>query len=430
MQGPTISTIRAREIIDSKGRPMLEVDVLASDNSMGRGSSPCGISVGRHEAIVLRDGEKRFGGLGVRKAMENVTDIIFPALRGRNIRQQHALDSIMIELDGTKDKSHLGANAIYSVSIALARAATNSLGLSLYQYLTDAKEYTLPIPVFNMLNGGVYGDRKVEIQEFLLVPTGAETYFEALRMSVEIFYQLESTIVKRFGQKHLHLGHSAGYAAPVNEPAEILQTLLDAGSAAGYTDKFKIGLDCAASHFYDQQDGCYLFRGKKTSRDEIVEFLVELANSYPLCLIEDPLNEDDFEGHASITKRLDILISGDDLFVTNIDRLKKGVSLGAANAIVIKPNMVGTISEALETAAYAREHNYCLVPGGRAGGSVDDPIPDIAVAVGAPLVKFGAPRAGEKVNKYNRLVQIEDEIGKAAQFSCFEDIMAKSGGQN
>ncbi len=427
MQGPTISSIRAREILDSKGIPMLEVDVLASDGSMGRGSSPCGVSIGRHEAVVLRDGNNRFGGLGVRKAIKNVNEIIFPAIRGKNIREQDAIDSIMIKLDGTKDKSRLGANAIYSISIAVARAAASSLGLPLYKYLADSKHYTLPTPVFNMINGGIYGNRKVEIQEFLLIPTAVGTFSEALRMSVEVFYQLERTIVKRFGQKHVQLGHSAGYAAPVNEPAEILQTLLDAVSATGYTDKFKIGLDCAASHFYDRQTGCYLFRGKKTSRDEIVEFLAELANSYPLCLIEDPLNEDDFEGHASITKRLDILISGDDLFVTNIDRLKKGVSLGAANAIVIKPNMVGTISEALETAIYAREHNYCLVPGGRAGGTVDDPIPDIAVAVGAPLVKFGAPRAGEKVNKYNRLVQIEDEIGKAAQFSCFEDIMTKSG---
>ena len=425
MQGPKISVIKAREILDSKGIPMVEVDVLASDGSNGRGSSPCGISVGRHEAVVLRDGNKRFKGLGVRKAIENVTDIIFPALRGRNIRQQHALDSIMIELDATRDKSRLGANAIYSVSIAVARAAANSIGLPLYQYLAGSKEYTLPIPVFNMINGGIYGDKTVEIQEFLIVPTTGGSFSEALRMGVEVFYHLEGRIVQRYGQKHLQIGKGAGYAAPVNEPAEIFETLLEATVAAGYGDKFKVGLDCAASHFYDPQNGLYSYRGKKINRDEMIELLVELANTYPLCLIEDPLDEDDFEGHATITKRLNILISGDDLFVTNIARLKKGVRLGAGNAVVIKPNMVGTITEALEAADYAKDQGYCLMPGGRAGGSVDDPIPDIAVALGAPLVKFGAPRAGEKVNKYNRLLQIEDELGRNAQFFRFEDIPVK-----
>ncbi|MEA1997390.1 MAG: phosphopyruvate hydratase [Gemmatimonadota bacterium] len=428
MQIATISEITAREILDSKGRPMLEVDVLASDGSTGRGSSPCGTSVGRHEAVILRDGDRRFGGLGVRKAMKNVSEIIFPALRGKNILQQQKLDTIMIELDATTDKSRLGANSIYSVSIAAARAAANSLGLPLYQYLAETEKYILPIPVFNMINGGTYGDRKVEIQEFLLVPTAAETFSEALRMSVEVFGKLEGIIAKRYGRGSLQLGCGAGYAAPVNEPAECLETLLDAVEAAGYTDKFRVGLDCAASQFYDRESRYYMFRGKKTSRDEMIEFLVELADSYPVCMIEDPLDEDDFEGHASILERLDILISGDDLLVTNIERVKKSVAMKAANAIVIKPNMVGTITEALETAAYAKENGYCLVPGGRGGGSVDDPIPDIAVALGAPMVKFGAPRAGEKVNKYNRLFQITDEIGKAARFSRFEDIEAKRKG--
>lgn len=427
MGGPKIIEIRAREILDSKGIPMVEVDVVTSNGSMGRGSSPCGVSVGSHEAVVLRDGGNRYQGLGVNKAVRNVTDLIFPALRGKEVGQHQTIDSIMIDLDGTPDKSKLGANAIYSVSIAVARAAANSSGIPLYRYLNDAETYTMPVPVFNMINGGTYGDRKIDIQEFLLLPVGAASYPDALRMGAEIFYGLEGVIVKRYGRHRLQIGKGAGWAAPVNEPAQILEILLEAADAAGYENKVKVGLDCAASHFYDPSDDSYRFRESSVKRQELVEFLVELAASYPLCLIEDPLHEDDFEGHASLTERLELLISGDDLFVTNIDRLRKAVKLGAANAIVIKPNMVGTISEAVETASYAKVRGYCLVPGGRAGGSVDDPIADIAVAMGAPLVKFGAPRAGEKINKYNRLLQIQDELGTSACFSKFESFLQKGG---
>ncbi len=430
MTGSKISDIRAREILDSKGIPMVEVDVLTSNGSLGRGSSPCGVSVGSHEAVVLRDGDERYQGLGVQKAIKHVTDIIFPALRGADVSQQHTIDNIVIELDGTPDKSKLGANAIYSVSIAVARAAANSLGIPLYQHLNDAETYTMPVPIFNMVNGGTYGDHIIDFQEFLLLPTGAGSYPDALRMGAEIFYRLEGIIAKRYGRQRLQIGKGAGWAAPVNDPAQIFEVLLEAASIAGYRDEVKVGLDCAASQLHDKAEGCYRVKGSRVNRGDLIERLTELAEAYPLCLIEDPLDEDDFEGHASLTERLNILITGDDLFVTNLDRLKKGMALKAANSIVIKPNMVGTISEALQTAAYAETHNYRIIPGGRSGGCVDDPIPDIAVAAGAPLVKFGAPRAGEKINKYNRLLQIQDELGKAAVFPGFTNLPAQEGKDN
>jgi enolase len=343
--------------------------------------------------------------------------VICPALIGRSVLEQRLIDHLLIELDGTLDKSRLGANAIYSVSIAVARAAANSLQLSLYRYLGGAGVHLLPIPMFNMINGGTYFDTKVEFQEFLLIPATAKTYSEALRMGVEIFSILGETIKKRYGQKCLHIGSSAGYGAPANEPAEILENLLEAAEAAGYGGMCKLGLDCAASHFYDQKKSCYYFRGKQMSRDEIIHLLEDLARSYPLFMIEDPLEEDDFEGYAEITKRLDTLIIGDDLFVTNIKRLKRGINLGSANGIVVKPNMVGTLSEAMDTVHYAKEHGYRVVASGRAGGGLDDPIPEIAVAMRVPLVKFGAPRTGERVGKQNCLLRIEEALGESGRFS-------------
>jgi len=425
LSGSKITDIRAREIIDSKGIPMVEVDVLTSDGSLGRGSSPCGVSVGSHEAVVLRDGDERYQGLGVQKAIRNVRDIILPALRGVDVSRQRAIDSIMIELDGTPDKSRLGANAVYSVSIAVARAAASSMGIPLYRHLRDAETYTMPVPIFNMVNGGVYGDRRIDFQEFLLLPTGADSYPEALRMGVEIFGRLEPIIVKHYGRRRLQIGKGAGWAAPVDDPARIFEILLEAASMAGYHDKVKVGLDCAASHFYDRAGDCYRVLEDCVNREELIERLAGLAEAYPVCLIEDPLHEDDFEGHAWLTDRLPILIAGDDLFVTNLERLKKGIALKAANAIVIKPNMVGTISEALQTATYAETHNYRIIPGGRSGGCVDDPVPDLAVAAGARLVKFGAPRSGERTNKYNRLLQIQDELGKSAVFSAFTGLTVR-----
>ncbi len=422
MSDPRISEIRAREILDSKGRPMVEADVWTTDGSMGRGSASCGTSVGRHEAFVLRDGGSRFGGLGVQKAVQNVHEVISPVLLGRSVLEQRTIDHLMIGLDGTPNKSRLGANAIYSVSIAVARAAANSLGMPLYRYLGGSRAHILPIPMFNMINGGPYSDTNVEFQEFILIPVAAERYSEALRMGVEVFALVGKTIDKRYGRKSLHPGHSAGYAAPVNDPAEIIETLLEATEAAGYGGMFRVGLDCAASHFYNRERECYNFRGREAGRDEIIRFLGGLTESYGVFMIEDPLDEDDFEGYAEITKRLNILISGDDLFVSNIERLKKGAAMGAANAMVLKPNMIGTISEALDAADYGKKHGYLIIPSGRAGGAADDPIPEIAVAVGAPLAKFGAPQTAERTNKQNCLLRIEEELRESARLCPLEPL--------
>jgi len=417
MDDVKISAMKAREVLDSKARPMVEVDVWTTDGSMGRGASPCGTSVGRHEAFVLRDDGPRYGGLGVRKAMAHVNEVIAPALFGRSVFDQAGIDQIMIDLDGTPDKSRLGANAIYSVSIAVARAAANSLRLPLFRYLGGKKEYRLPVPMFNMINGKGASETRSEFQEYLLIPTTAEIYSEALRMGVEIFSRLGDTIKRRYGKASLQIGISAGYAAPVNEPGELLETLLEAAKEAGYEGKCRVGLDCAASDFYDRKDGRYLFRGKKIDRDELIQVLEDLAQRYPLFLIEDPLEEDDFRGFAEITKRLDLLIIGDDLFVTNVERLKKGIDMGSANGMILKPNMVGTLTEAIGTAEYANKHGYRVVGSGRAGAGPDDPIPEIAVALGAPLVKFGAPRTGERISKQNCMLRIEEELGQSGHFA-------------
>ncbi|MCX5823482.1 MAG: phosphopyruvate hydratase [Deltaproteobacteria bacterium] len=413
MTGTEIVKIKAREVLDSKARPMVEADVLTAAGALGRGASPCGTSVGRHEAFVLRDGDGRYGGLGVRKAVRNVMEVIGPALIGKDSLDQQAVDHCMISLDGTSDKSRLGANAIYSVSIAVARAAAASLGLSLFRYLGGVKACQLPVPLFNMINGGTYGSVSMAFQEFLFIPSGASTYSEALRMGVEVYAALGDVVACRYGRDRLLTAPSAGYGAPSEDPGEVLELLLDAADKAGYGGKCRVGIDCAASHFYDVSTGVYRFRRKDAGRQEIFRILEELAGKYPLFVVEDPVEEDDFEGMAELTQRLGgSVVIGDDLFVASLERLRRGVAVGAANAILLKPNMIGTISEALDTARYAREHGYRIVGSGRAGGGIDDPIPDISVAAGAVMVKFGAPRSGERLGKQNCMLRIEEELGE------------------
>jgi enolase len=408
-----ITAVKARELLDSKGRPMVEVDVLTSSGAFGRGSAPCGTSIGKYEAFVLRDGGKRFDGLGVKKAVRNVTDIIAPILLGGNIFDQRAIDERMIELDGTPNKSQLGANAIYSVSVAVARAAANDKGLPLYRYLSGDDLRHLPVPAFNVINGGPYSDTSIEFQEFLLLPTSANTYAEALRMGVEVFYEIGRTIEKRYGRNCVRSGHYGGYAAPVDDPFQIIQCLLDAVHDAGYGGKFQIGLDCAASHFYDEKRKIYRLRKKQITRADMITFLESLTKSFPIFFIEDPLEEDDFDGFAEITARLGALIVGDDLFATNIERLRQGIVNGAADAILFKPNQIGTLTEAIDTAKFATAHGYYVIPSSRGGGTVDDPITDISAAIPAPFAKFGAPRTGERTNYQNCMLRMEEEMGES-----------------
>lgn len=415
-----ITDVQSREVLDSHGRPVVEVDIWTTNGSRGRGASPCGTSVGKHEAFVLRDGTERFGGLGVQNAVDNVEKEIAPALMGKSVLDQYLIDNVMNELDGTPDKSNLGANAIYSTSIAVARAAANCLQIPLYQYLGGIFANTLPLPMFNVINGGPYSNTEVCFQEFLLIPVNAESFNAALRSAVEVFYLLEDTIKRRYGEEHVQLGHLAGYAAPVKEPSEILETLLAAIKAAGYEGKFKLGLDCAASHFYDADNDCYNFQGKPTSRDEMIDFYKQLADEYPLVFIEDPLDEDDFEGFSKLTTKLNLVIAGDDLFVTNLKRLRKGIELGAGNAMVFKPNMIGTITEALNVAQFAHKNDYYLVPSGRSGGSNNDPITEIGVAIGGQLTKVGAPRTAERTGGMNKLLRIEEEFHGAAHLASLD----------
>ncbi|MHB9098031.1 MAG: phosphopyruvate hydratase [Syntrophales bacterium] len=418
MTGTEIVEIKAREVLDSKARPMVEVDVLTAAGALGRGASPCGTSVGSHEAFVLRDGDARYGGLGVRKAVRNVREVIGPTLIGKDSLDQQAIDHCMIGLDGTANKSRLGANAVYSVSIAVARAAAASLGRSLFRHLGGDQACRIPVPLFNMINGGTHGGISMAFQEFLFIPSGAPTYSEALRMGVEVYAALGEVIAGRYGRDRLLTGPSGGYGAPSEDPGEVLELLLEAADKAGYGGKCRVGLDCAASHFYDVSRAVYRYRGKDTSRQEILGMLEGLAAKYPLFVVEDPVEEDDFAGMAESTRRLrGSVVIGDDLFVANIERLRRGVTVGAANAILLKPNMIGTISEALDTARYAREHGYHIVGSGRAGGGIDDPIPDIAVAAGAVMVKFGGPRTGERLGKQNCMLRIEEELGKSGVYA-------------
>ena len=415
-----IAEIKAREILDSKARPLVEVDIVTSDGVLGRGSSPCGTSVGSHEAVVLRDGGNRYGGLGVQKAVHNVLEVIAPVLQGRSVTDQKAIDALLIELDGTPNKSSLGANAVYSVSIAAARAAAAALRISLYRYLGGAEACLLPVPLFNMINGGKFGGVELEIQEFLLIPASARCYSEALRIGVEVFTALGETIKQRYGKERLYSGSSSGYGVPASDPGEVLDLLLAAAEAAGYGGQCRLGLDCAASEFYQPATGKYHLGGNELTREQMINLLQNLVRQYDLFLIEDPLQEDDFEGFAEITRRIPAVIVGDDLLVSNLERLKRAVAVGAANAMILKPNMIGTISEALEAARFAQAHGYKVIGSGRAGGTIDDPITDIAVAVQAPLVKFGAPRSGERLGKQNCMLRYEEELGSSARFAAPE----------
>jgi enolase len=346
-----------------------------------------------------------------------VSEVIAPALTGRCVTDQEQIDSMLIELDGMPDKSRLGANAIYSVSIAVARAAAATLRVPLYRHLGGPAANVLPVPMFNMINGGRYPGANMPIQEFHVIPATARCYAEALQMGVEIYAALRGVIQRRWGRERLFLGPSAGYGAPSGEPTEILEILLAAADAAGYGGQCQLGLDCAASEFYDSAADRYQFCGKAIDREELIDVLEGLAKTYKLFMIEDPLEEDDFEGFAAITRRIPAIIVGDDLFVANLERIKHGVAVGAANAMILKPNMVGTISEAISAARYAQCHGYLVIGSGRAGGTIDDPITDIAVAVGAPLVKLGAPRSGERLAKHNAVLRIEEELGAAARFA-------------
>ncbi len=415
-----IQQIRAREILDSRGNPTLEVFVLLSDDSCGIAAVPSGASTGKYEALELRDGDKsRYNGLGVLKAVKNVNEPIFHALKGQHALRQAELDRKMIDLDGTADKSRLGANAILGVSLAIARAAANSQKVPLYRYLKDENRYVLPVPMLNILNGGKHAADSTDFQEFMIVPAGAASFREALRMGAEIYHSLKKVIK---GKKlNTNVGDEGGFAPSVSSNKDAMELILAAIDMAGYKagSDCLLALDAAASSFYTQGKYALSREGRVFSSKEMVDYYVKWSALYPLISIEDGLDEDDWEAWELLQKELGnkVQIVGDDLYTTNISRLQKGIELKASNSILIKLNQIGTLSETLETISMASKAGWSKIISHRSGETEDHFIADLAVATGAGQIKTGAPCRSERVVKYNRLLQIEEEMGAKALFT-------------
>ena len=417
MSTDRISTVRAREIIDCRGFPTIQVDVWVDERVMGRADVPAGRSTGSHEAHELRDGDEgRYQGLGVQKAVKNVNETIGPALRGFEVTDQRNLDLAMIEMDGTPNKNRLGANAILGVSLAAARAAALCCRVSLYRYL-NPNGHVLPVPLMNLLNGGKLTSNYLEIQEFIMMPVGAHSFREALEMTTAVNLVLRDLVVDKYGILAVNTGDEGGYATPmrgVHEPLEFLSRAVD---KAGYGADVVYAMDCASTHWFDTRKKVYELDGKTYDRDALIGLYKELIEKFPIASLEDPLHEDDFEGYAQITQELGIQIVGDDLFVTNVERLREGVKRGAANALLFKVNQVGTLSEAFDAAEFAYRNHYGVQVSERSGETEDPMIADLVVALNSGQIKTGAPVRGERTSKYNRLLQIEEELGSAATYA-------------
>ena len=418
-----IESIVGREVIDSRGYPTVEVDVMLECGAFGRTSVPSGASTGENEAVELRDDDnKRYGGKGVLKAVANVNDIIAPELLGWDASQQADIDAKLIELDGTKTKSNLGANALLGVSLSVAKAAADALGMPLYRYIGGTNTVTLPIPMMNIINGGSHSDATIAFQEFMIRPIGAKSFREGLRMGAEVFHELKKVL----GERNLStaVGDEGGYAPALNGTEDALETILTAIKRAGYepTKDITIALDCAASEFYE--DGIYNYAkfegdsGVKRNREEQVEYLAELVEKYPIDSIEDGMHEADWDGWKILTDKLadKIQLVGDDLFVTNVDFLKKGIEMGCANSILIKVNQIGTLTETLDAIEMAHRHGYTSVTSHRSGETEDSTIADIAVATNSGQIKTGSASRSDRMAKYNQLLRIEEELGDRAVY--------------
>ena len=415
-----ITEVYAREILDSRGNPTVEVEVILEDGAVGRAAVPSGASTGVHEAVELRDGDKdRYLGKGVTKAVDNVNDIIADALIGLEATRQTEIDELLVRLDGTPNKGRLGANAILGVSMAVARAAASSVGLPLYLYLGGVAAKELPVPMMNILNGGEHADNNVDIQEFMIMPVGAKSFSEALRMNAEIYHNLKA-LLKEKGLSTA-LGDEGGFAPNLNNNAEAIEVILEAVVKAGYKpeEDIVIALDVASSEMY--KDGKYHFEGEGVVRtsEEMVDYLAELCEKYPIISIEDGLAEDDWAGWKLLTKKIGkkVQLVGDDLFVTNEERLVQGINKGVANAILIKVNQIGTLTETFNAIETAKRAGYTCIISHRSGETEDTTLADIAVAVNAGQIKTGAPARTDRVAKYNQLLRIEEDLGKAAKYN-------------
>ncbi len=415
----TIIDVYAREIMDSRGNPTVEVDVLLEDGSFGRAAVPSGASTGAYEAVELRDGGDRYLGKGVQNAVDNVNEIIAAEIIGMDALDQVAIDQAMIELDGTDNKGKLGANAILGVSLAVAKAAADATGLPLYNYLGGVNAKVLPVPMMNILNGGEHADNNVDIQEFMIMPVGANSFAEALRMCAEIYHNLKAVL----NAKGLNtgIGDEGGFAPDLASNEEAIAVIIEAIEKAGYKpgDDIVLALDVAATELY--KDGKYHLEGegKVLTAEEMVAYYEELINKYPIISIEDGLSEDDWEGWKMMTERIGdrVQLVGDDLFVTNTERLAKGIEKGVANSILIKVNQIGSLTETIDAIEMAKRAGYTAVVSHRSGETEDTTIADLVVAMNAGQIKTGAPARSERVAKYNQLLRIEEMLGEAAQYA-------------
>jgi enolase len=409
-----IADVHARQIFDSRGNPTVEVDVRLESGALGRAAVPSGASTGAHEAVELRDGGEAYGGKGVTQAVANVDGEIAAAVRARDADDQAGLDGLLVDLDGTPNKGRLGANALLGVSLAAAKAAAADAGVSVFRYLGGEEARVLPVPMMNVVNGGVHADNSIDLQEFMVVPAGAETFAEAMRVGTETYHALKSVLHER--GLSTAVGDEGGFAPDLGSSEEAIDAILEAAERAGHRERVAIALDPASTEFF--ADGVYRFEGKEADGAAMADFYAGLADRYPLVSVEDGVAEDDWAAWRALTERIGdrVQLVGDDLFVTNVERLRRGIEEGVANAILVKVNQIGTLTETLDTIGLARSSGYGAVISHRSGETEDTTIADLAVATGAGQIKTGAPARTDRVAKFNRLLRIEEELGARAEY--------------
>ena len=410
-----IESIHAREILDSRGNPTVEA-VVKTKKGYGRAAVPSGASTGSNEALELRDEEERYRGKGVKRAVENIKDKISPSLVGEDITKQARIDKKMIDMDGSEDKSDLGANAILAVSLAVARAAADDLDIPLFRYLGRSNDVVLPVPFMNVLNGGEHAGNELDIQEYMIVPIGAKSFKEGLRIGTETYHVLGDIIEERYGAGATNLGDEGGYAPPLKDPIEPFELMMEAIEKSGYSDEIKLAIDSAATEFKTHEG--YESGGELLSSEEMIEFYDRIIEDYPLISIEDPFGEEDWNGFIEITDRWgdELQIVGDDIFVSNPDIIKKGIKEGACNAVLLKVNQIGSLTEAMDAASLAINNGYNVMVSHRSGETIDDFIADLSVALSSGQIKTGAPSRGERTAKYNRLLRIEEKLESVSRY--------------
>jgi len=411
-----ITGIKAREILDCRWAPTVRVEVQANNEIIGQADAPAGRSTGSNEASELRDNEERFNGLGVTKAVKNVNEIIAPALIGMDVTEQRKIDYKMIELDGTKNKENLGGNAIIAVSLACARAAASAIDLPLYRYI-NPNAHVLPVPLLNLINGGKLTSNDLDFQEVCIFPVGANSFKEAMEIGYAVNEELRSIIIENYGKIAANVGDEGGFAPPIVKVREAMDHLVHAVELSGFADKIVYGFDSAATHFYDKETKLYSLEGNKLTTDEMIDFYKDLIKSYPVASIEDPFDENDVEGFVQATKELGIQIVGDDFFCTNPALIKERSALGGANALLWKFNQIGTLSEALDAAQIAFRNSMGIMVSERSGETEDPILADFTVSLNAGQIKTGAGVRSERTSKYNRLLQIEQELGSLAKYA-------------